>query len=651
MKYTYKQLLCLATLFCLSANFFGQSEQSIDSNPLSPRNANYNIEVTLLPSTKKLKGKEAIKWTNITSKPTDELQFHLYMNGFSHDRTTYMIESGGKYRGVGKKFDSNYNGFNKITSIKIGATEFLNNLEFIQPDDNNIQDSTVARIILDKPIKTNETVNIEIEFTVKLPMLFSKTGYSDPSIAKDFFLIAQWFPKIGVLEETGWNCHQLHPHTEFFSDYGVYNVAITTPKEFVIGATGQLVSETTTDSTKTLKFHAEDVHDFAWTAYPNFKIYEESYNNIAIRFLYNKEYESDVEEQVQALRYAIDYFQEHLGKYPYPTITFLNPPNGLNAAGGMEYPTFFTVGRNGFFIDNLFSVHLATTIHEYAHQMFYGILGSNEFENAWMDEGMTSYGTQRIIDMYYGGHINRDNFSFTNENRDRFKYLTKPNNESILTKSYKQKPSNYGTNSYARPATLLRTLEKHLGEEAFKKGMRFYYNTWKFKHPKPKDFFEVMNKSSETNLSWFFDQFFRDNKTIDYELNQIFQQKIDYEFIDLGLQQFPDVNLSGNQPIFYNRVDIKNHGNGYFPIELEISLENGTVWTSAKWDFKLNYTTIEFYSNSPVIKAQLDPKRKVLIDLTYSNNGKSVDIANATGKFVNRWQFWIHNIAQLLGGF
>lgn len=455
MKNKYNLMTCMVILLGLFGRAFGQSNQQIDDTPLSPRNANYDIEVTLLPATKSLKGKETITWTNITSKPTDELQFHLYLNAFAHDQTTYMVESGGKYRGVGKKFDKTYNGYNKITSIKIRGVESLNKLETIQPDDNNSRDSTVVRILLDKPIQSKETVEITIAFTAKLPMLFSKTGYSDPSIVKDFYLIAQWFPKLGVLEESGWNCHQLHPHTEFFADYGVYNVAITVPKKFIVGATGQLINEVATEATKTLYYYAPDVHDFAWTAYPDFKIYNETYKNIEIRFLYNEAYAADVEEQVQSLRYAIDYFQDNYGEYPYSSITFLNPPDGLDAAGGMEYPTFFTVGRNGFLMDNLFSVHLATTIHEFAHQLFYGIIGSNEFENAWMDEGMTTFATQRIIDTYYNGHIDRDGFTFTNENRDRFKYLSQPNHGSILQHSYQQEPINYGMKSYTRPSILL----------------------------------------------------------------------------------------------------------------------------------------------------------------------------------------------------
>ena len=186
----------------------------------------------------------------------------------------------------------------------------------------------------------NETIEIKMEFNAKLPQMFARTGYSKTSKAKDFFLVGQWFPKIGVLEETGWNCHQYHANTEFFSDYGVYNVTITTPKQFVIGATGVETSQVISNSTKTVTYNAEDVHDFAWTAYPDFKIYEEKYKGIAIRFLYNDEKDDGVEEQVQALRYTLDYCQEHFGEYPYPNITFLNPPHGARTANGIEFPTF-----------------------------------------------------------------------------------------------------------------------------------------------------------------------------------------------------------------------------------------------------------------------------------------------------------------------
>lgn len=634
----------------LSEKSFGQSVKQVFIEPLSPRNANYNIDVTLFPTTKILKGRESIRWTNITTKPTKELQFHLYLNGFSNNKTTIMVESEGLNR-ESKKFKKVNGSYNRITSFKINDTDLLNKLEFIHPDDNNKNDSTVVRIVLDKSIKPNETLEIDLEFTAKLPQVFARTGYSDPSKTKDFFLVAQWFPKIGVLEESGWNCHQYHANTEFFSDFGVYNVAISTPKQFVIGATGSLLSQETLGSITTVTYHAEDVHDFAWTAFPDFKIYKEKYKDLVIRFLHTEKDEDDVEPQIQALRFAIDYSKEHFGEYPYSNITFLNPPDGASAAGGLEFPMFFSVGKNGVVLDKMLSIHLATTIHEFNHQIFYGILGTNEFENAWMDEGMVSFATQRIMDTYYGGHISRNDFSFTSENRDRFKYLQKPNNESVLTTSYKQKRNNYGTNSYARPAILLRTLEKYLGEEVFKKGMLFYYDSWKFRHPTPRDFFIAIGEGTGINLSWFFDQFFRDNKTIDYELYQLSKYEVTSDFEDRGFQRFPNVVLSGTKKIYHNRVDIKNHGNGYFPMELEIILEDCSVWNSAQWDFKSNYSYIEFYSNSPLLKAQLDSGHKAVIDLSYSNNGKSFDIKNATGKYVYRWQFWVHNITQFLGGF
>lgn len=320
------------SLILITISLLGQTANQIFKDPLSPRNANYAINVTLLPESQRLIGKEIITWRNITSKPTDKLQFHLYLNGFSHDKTTFMVESGGKHRSG--KFNTKFNGYNKISSFKIGDTDFTEKIEFIQPDDNNTNDSTVFQVQLDKLVQPNETLEITIEFNAKLPQVFARTGHADLSITKDFFLVAQWFPKIGVLEETGWNCHQFHGNTEFFSDYGIYDVTISTPKRFVIGATGLLSSQSNTDSTKTVTYHAEDVHDFAWTAYPDFKVHQEKYNDVSIRFLYNEDDEADVEAQVQSLKYGIDYFQEYFGEYPYPNITFLNPPPGATEAGG-----------------------------------------------------------------------------------------------------------------------------------------------------------------------------------------------------------------------------------------------------------------------------------------------------------------------------
>jgi hypothetical protein len=633
--------------FLFAFGGFAQSSTVIFETPLSPRNANYDIEARLFPEEKMVRATQILKWRNITSKPTSEVQFHMYLNGFKSYKTTFVAESGGSHRGNG--FNPKYPGYNEIKSFSINGVDMKDRITFIQPDDNNKNDSTVFVVKLDRPVKPNEELTIDIEFEAKLPKVFARTGHGHPRFSPNYFLVGQWFPKIGVLEEAGWNCHQFHVNTEFFSDYGVYNVELTVPKEFVVGATGILVEENIDDSLATYLYHAEDVHDFVWTAYPKFKIYTEQYKDVAIRFLYNPGEEEDVEAQVQSLRYGLDFFQEKFGKYPYPNITFLNPPKGAEGSGGMEYPTFFTAGIISRVPNEIKFRHEVVTIHEFGHQIFYGILGTNEFESSWMDEGLNSFGQMGTIDKYYGGVVVYPDFLLENKEMDRMQYLAKPNHESVLKTSYKQSPSNYAANSYPRPSVLLETLRRYLGDKKFDAGMRNYYNKWKFKHPAPNDFFDALEEGTGENLSWYFEQYFRDNRVFDYEVKSITYDQIkSTNFVDLGYQKAGELQINDSSKIYYNRVVLINNGNGYFPVEFVVTLEDETTYSDLKWNVKENYNIIEFYSNSPLKKAQLDPERKAWIDLNFSNNGKEYNAKNGSVKFVHRWRYWASNILQLL---
>src|SRR5690606_12941528 len=124
-------------------------------------------------------------------------------------------------------------------------------------------------------------VRISMDFTSKLPNIFARTGWA----ADNYFFVGQWFPKIGVLEKDGrWNCHQFHADTEFYSDFGKYNVKISVPKAFVVAATGSKINEVNLkNNQKTLTFEAENVHDFAWTTSPHYVEYTENYKGIELK--------------------------------------------------------------------------------------------------------------------------------------------------------------------------------------------------------------------------------------------------------------------------------------------------------------------------------------------------------------------------------
>jgi hypothetical protein len=638
-------------LFSLSQLFLGAQEM-IFREALSPRNANYRIDVTLNPEYKMLIAKQTLTWRNISNIGTNELHFHMYLNAFSSPKTTFNAISGGKHRG--QRMSKKDNGWIRISTMTMDKQDITDKIQFIQPDDGNVHDSTVFKITLDELAKPGDEIQIEFEFESKLPKVYARTGFYEDEFIKDFFIVSQWFPKIAVLENQGWNAHQFHSNTEFYADFGVYDVNITVPREFKVGATGIMSELKDNGETISYRYHAEDVHDFAWTAYPDFETYSTSHGNVAIKMMYNKEQSSDdVMEQVNSLKYGLDYFQGHFGPYPYPNITLVNAPEGAGAANGMEYPTFITGGFNPAIPRGMRFRSEMVTIHEFGHQIFHHILSSNEFEHSWMDEGLTTYGTSSTIDDRYGAIIDLAGFKVKSFDFDRFVFLTAPNHESVMNISFKQNPSNYGVNSYMRPSVLLKSLEGYLGKPLFDDGMKHYYQKWKYKHPYPKDFFDAMEEGTKKDLRWFFNQYFYDNKTVDYQVSKITSKGYRKSDQDLS-KSIPKLTSLDNDSIFYRNIFvIENLKEGWYPVEVKITLFNGTVLrqNELNWDYKSKYQLIEFYANSNIKKVEIDPERKNWMDLNFTNNGLEIGVDNAASKFTNRWMFWFQNIIQIISGF
>ncbi|RPH59554.1 MAG: M1 family peptidase, partial [Burkholderiales bacterium] len=180
---------------------------------------------------------------------------------------------------------------------------------------------------LDRPVAPGETIEIEMAWTSRVPRTFARTGRIG-----DYYFIAQWFPKIGVLEDAGWNCHQFHAATEFFADFGVYDVSLTVPAGWVVGATGVLASppaQATSSATTTHRFRADDVHDFAWTSSPDFlerteRFEEPGLGAVEMRLLLQPEHADQADRHFSATRAALKYYGSWFGAYPYRQITVVD---------------------------------------------------------------------------------------------------------------------------------------------------------------------------------------------------------------------------------------------------------------------------------------------------------------------------------------
>src|SRR5690606_14860648 len=292
----------------------------------------------------------------------------------------------------------------------------------------------------------------------------------------------------------GWNVHQYHGNSEFYSNFGVYSVKIHVPEHYVVAGTGMQTKVTKLgQGRKMVSFYAEDVHDFAFSASPDFITHEASYSGagipgVKLKLYVDKEHDALSERYLHAAKSALSYFGKNYGTYPYSTLSIVVPPIGASEAGGMEYPTLVTAlaadnENPGYELER-------TVIHEIAHQYWYGIIANNEFEEAWLDEAFASYTEEKVMEYVYG---------VKSDHRIEASYITAPAPLKLDAWSY-DNHSHYAENVYLRGKLLLLDLEQLLGSELMTKVMRSYFQLYQFKHPTTAQFQEVM--AQVTKRSW-----------------------------------------------------------------------------------------------------------------------------------------------------
>lgn len=522
-------------------NTLNSIAQNDDLEPLSERVVEYIIDADLNVDTKIITAKMKMSWLNTSTDTVRELQFHTYMNAFKNTASTFMVESGGQLRGDFIDAD-NENSWGWIDITKLTDSKghnLIGRINFIQPDDENDEDKTVFSLRLSNKIRPGAKVELEFEFQVKLPQVFARSGFSN-----NYFFVGQWFPKIGVYQKNekgrwAWNCHQYHANSEFYADFGVYNVNITVPKSYIVGATGGLQHEKiNSDGTKTLKFLAEDVIDFAWTASQKYQIKEYKWQDVTVRILLQPEHFYLADRHTHAVNVALDYFEKTMGKYPYKNLTVVDPPSEAMGSGGMEYPMLITAGslRN---IPKGIKYTEMVVIHEFGHQYFMGILASNEFEEAWLDEGINSYMETRIMDETYGSKKSMIDFlgitiGDAEMQRSGYVHGGHASSAEIYKKSWEYSDGSYSVMSYNKPATFLMTLDNLIGRDNMDEVMKTYYDRYKYKHPKTQDFVDIVNEIVKAELenkygddmNWFLDQALYTTAVCDYEVYSISNHKL-----------------------------------------------------------------------------------------------------------------------------
>jgi Peptidase family M1 domain len=616
------------------------------SGPLSQRVVAYQIDAKYDPAKHTVDATETLTYRNLTDQPLDRFPFHLYLNAFQQ-KSTWMHEAhrDGNFRT--SKLDEwkpeDY-GANDVTSFEvIGMGDLTKQMKFVSPDDGNPDDKTVFEVKLPRAVPPGQDVQFKIKFKATFPEVIARTGYK-----RTFLLAGQWFPKVGVWWRGVWNCHQFHAMTEFFSDFGTYDVRINLPKDYVIGATGVQTGDSDNgNGTKTVAFHAEDVHDFAWTADPNFKIVDDEFNGsvgqVRIRLLTYDSHKSSWQPYIRSAKESMKRFDEWYGPYPYAQLTVVDPPHGAGEAGGMEYPTFIT-GDSAWWIPK--GVHLIdlVTEHEFGHQYWYGMVATNEFENGWLDEGINSYTEVKVMDSMYGQNASVINWlgaQMGNRELQRLGYLGVADTDPLSRPSYTDMSiGTYSGVTYGKTATMLVSLEAIVGEQTLRNALHAYFMKYRFTHPTQEDFMRTVNEVAGRDLKWYWDQAVYGTQVMDYDVERADSNPINWY----------DENATEKkgETTYETQVILHRKGDFIFPVEAEVKFDDGEI-TRQHWDGKDRWVRYVYRKKAKVESVQIDPYYQVTLDRDYLNNSQvSKSQRWATAKIATYWMFLTQFLAQYL---
>lgn len=640
----YFQLLSFV-FACISQITWAQSSLRIEG-PHSDRVHKTSIEASLDVDEHRVEARMQLEWTNKTGVAHTSIPFHLYLNAFSSTETPFMKESGGQLRGD-ESDSENSEGYGYIIVTELTDADGNDLLPQWQVD------TDTAILQLNETLQPGETLKLNFQFTSQLPKVFARSGHD----GNTFNFVAQWFPKPSVYFKGRWVNHNYHAHSEYFADFGEYDVRLTVPSDYMVGATGVLVEtkqkEEQNSPQTEYRFVAEDVHDFVWTADKNFAEATTEWKGVTIRLLFQKELDPEsVQYQLDVAKASFQWLNDVVGPYPYASMTLVQPTEEGAGAGGMEYPMLVTTIPN-IEKSRFHEFGALVTIHEIGHNYWQGMIATNEFEESWLDEGINSYAEGRILkealDKQY--IVNVGPIKLDMESAHRMGTAGYKDYDPVLTNSWSYiSGGSYGINSYSKPATILNTVEQFWGKDKVDALLKNYYGQWAFKHPTTVDFISIA-KTIDRAMGEFIEQAVSTTDSIDLRVYKFKSSKKDINGgFDLNSDErplpFTKANESEN---YFNELTLLREGNLKLPkVNVRLVYQDGSTEVR-EWilPYETKWTRWQWQSDKKLVEVFIDPEFKVLLDKNVANNLKQL---KPSGSW--RWLFSftqsLHNLTSTL---
>lgn len=525
-----------------------------------PNEIAYTISAQLDTAKSIIIGTETVRFTNRTGITLTELYFHVVPNAFKRGANTKYqqeLQRAGIPPSAIYAFPDD-DAFMEIKSITANGQALRFSI-----------DDTLMRVALKDPLANSQTLTLQIEFINDLMQPSPQAQWASTWAVRSghrnsTYTVTLWYPKVVVYDaDEGWNLDKYSFLGEFYGDFANYDVTLTVPASFVVGCTGTILSETVQGTQKLIKVKAEKVHDFAWVAGPFYRVEETKLSTSAqLRVLSLGLFMTAVAVD------AMNFFSERFGSYAYSVVTIAQ----VTVGGGMEYPGIIMIAGGS----------TVEIVHELAHQWWYGAVGNDEMDEAWLDEAFATF-SEELYD------IERLRAPSSTRSSYRFREPGIP----VLTRA-DQFPSlrSYAQTVYTKGSGVLWMLRWVLGAENFDRLLRAYYARFVYKNATTQDFIAVAEEVSSQELDWFFDIWLRTTKTLDFSL-------------PVGTWRQTEDGR------FETKLTVLRRGEAIAPVRVVLYLRDGSV-LETRWDGQQTTSELTFKSTSAPLQAEIDPDHDVL---------------------------------------
>lgn len=550
----------------------------------------YDIEATLNPERHSVEGVERIVWKNRSHRPVYDLVFHLYLNAFRDKNSVFMRESHGSLR------DQVAKGRGRIDLLALRTVQGHNLLARAEQE-LVAGDHTQMRVRLPRPVAPGQSITLHARFKAVLPPVFARSGYM-----KDFYMVAQWYPKLAKHNEDGsWVSFPYHGMGEFFADFADYSLHLRAPRAFVIAASGQQVTRTVKSNLQTVTFKAPAVHDVAWAAYPHFGELRQRVGNTLVRLYAPPGYDQTAQEQMHLIRQGLVHFGQLFGAYPYPVLSVVIPPRGAAGAAAMEYPNLIVTSGPWFSLPGWHALGQAGIVaHELAHQWFYGLVASNEVAWPMLDEGLSEWAALDLLRRVYGEKQSAVGWPLPK--LDAFEvlypYLQRPIRSDLPAFHYSE--INYGTAAYVKPTAALETIRRVWGKARFEGALGTYARRQRFGHPSPQDLYAAFDANYWPVFS-----------------AQVLQEMLSHpQPVDYRLHSVRHHRRHGQ---WQTEFTVERHGKVSLPIWIALRQQDGRV-LRLSWLGQEEALHVSHLGKQRVVQVDVDPYRHVVSDHRPQNN-------------------------------